>query len=200
MQSLFPIADISNITGLILAGGKARRLAEKDKGLIQLRNKRLIEHCIERLVPQTNGILINANRRQTDYQSLGYTVIADSLPDFAGPLAGLLSGLQNIKTEWMVSVPCDNPHIPANLVGKLVQVANENQCLLTVASCDGKLQPVYCLLHRSLQNSLTKYLADGQRKVQAWVLQQTPCVVEFPDCHEFENINTPEQLAEAEKQ
>jgi len=199
MQAMFPIPEASDITGLILAGGKARRLDGQDKGLILLGNMRLIEHVLKQLRPQLGDILINTNRNQDDYLQLGYPVIADTLPDFAGPLAGLLSGLQYIKTEWMLCVPCDNPWLPATLVDKLVQAVQENQRLLAVASCAGNLQPVYCLLHRSLQASLTSYLTEGQHKVQDWVRQQPHCVVEFPDAREFENINTAEQLHEAEK-
>ncbi len=198
MQATFPIIPQSHITGLILAGGKARRLNGQDKGLIRLGNQTLVEYVITRLHGQTKTLIINANRHQDIYQGFGYPVIADELPDFAGPLAGLHAGLQHMSTEWLLSVPCDNPGIPANLVAQLVAMANQKQCLLTVASCDGQLQPVYCLLHRSLQASLQAYLASGQHKVQDWLQQQTPCIVEFSDCGEFENINTPEQLAEAE--
>lgn len=196
---MFPIPEPSHITGLILAGGKARRLEGQDKGLIQLGKQPLIEHVINRLRPQLDEILINANRNPDSYQQFGYPVVADTLPDFAGPLAGLLTGLQNVKNDWLVSVPCDNPWLPANLVAKLVQAATQQQCLLAVACCKGQLQSVYCLLHRSLQTSLAEYLAGGQHKVQEWVQQQQHCVVDFPDAHEFENINTPQQLAEAEK-
>lgn len=198
MQSPFPITGIASITGLILAGGRARRLQGKDKGLIRLGNQYLIEYVIARLQPQTATILINANRNQSDYQALGYAVIADTLPDFAGPLAGLLSGLQQSQTDWLVSVPCDNPRLPANLVETMIRSANAHHHLLTVASCPGQLQPVYCLIHRSLQDSIHNYLAGGEHKVQDWLQQQPHGVVEFTDCREFENINTPAQLREVE--
>ena len=199
MQSPFPLSDIANITGLILAGGRARRLGGQDKGLILLNNKRLIDYAVERLAAQTGTILINANRHQAQYQTCGYPVIADSLPDFAGPLAGLLSGLQHSKTDWLLAVPCDNPHLPEDLAARLVALANEKQCLLSVACCEGQLQPTYCLLHRSLHDSLQHYLARGQHKVQDWVMQQQACIVEFANCRDFANINTPQQLAEAER-
>lgn len=196
---MFPIPEPSHITGLILAGGKARRLEGQDKGLIKLGNQTLTEHVINRLRPQLGEVLINANRNPDSYQQFGYPVVADTLPDFAGPLAGLLTGLQNMHNEWLVSVPCDNPWLPAKLVTRLVQAVKEQPCLLAVACCEGQLQPVYCLLHQSLQASLAAYLEGGQHKVQDWIQQQQHCVVDFPDPHEFENINTPEQLAEAEK-
>jgi len=196
---MFPIPESSFITGLILAGGKARRLDEQDKGLIQLGNQQLIEHVIKRLRPQLGEVLINANRNPDSYQQFGYPIVADTLPDFAGPLAGLLAGLENMQTDWLVSVPCDNPWLPTHLVAKLTQAATEQQCLLAVARCQGQLQPVYCLLHRSLQSSLAEYLASGQHKVRDWIGQQAHCVVDFADAHAFENINTPQQLIEAEK-
>ena len=199
MQTMFPKPESSRITGLILAGGKARRLEGQDKGLISLGNKHLIEYVIERLRPQLGELLINANRHHDSYQQFGCPVIADSLPGFAGPLAGLLSGLQHMHTDWLVSVPCDNPWLPADLVGQLVLAVQAQACPLAVASCRGELQPVYCLLHRSLQASLANYLAGGQHKVQDWVRQQQHCVVDFADTRAFENINTPQQLAEAEQ-
>jgi len=199
MQAVFPIPQAAHITGLILAGGQARRLGGQDKGLIQLGNQQLIQYVLARFRPQVGELLINANRHAERYRAFGYPLVADTLPDFAGPLAGLLSGLQHSKTDWLVSVPCDNPWMPDNLVAKLVQTANAEQCLLTVAGCAGKLQPVYCLLHYSLQTSLAAYLTAGQHKVQTWIEQQTHAVAEFPDCREFENVNTAAQLAEAEK-
>ncbi len=104
-----------------------------------------------------------------------------------------------MKNDWLVSVPCDNPWLPDNLVQKLVQAIQEQPCPLAVARCQGRLQSVYCLVHHSLQASLADCLANGQHKVQAWIQQQKHCVVDFADAHEFENINTPQQLAEAKK-
>ena len=200
MQAMFPIQADTQITGLILAGGRARRLDGQDKGLIQLANRPLVGHVIDKLQPQTATILINANRNLSVYKEFGYPVVADSLPDFAGPLAGLLAGLHNINTDWLVSVPCDNPHLPDSLVASLVEVANEKQCRLTVASSENQLQPVYCLIHRSLQASLADYLASGQHKVRDWIANQQHSIAEFSEPREFENINTPEQLAEAQRQ
>ena len=199
MQAMFPINPAHDITALILAGGKARRLGGQDKGLIQLANRPLIEHVLDKLRPQTGTIMINANRHQDRYRQYGYPVIADSLPDFAGPLAGLLTGLENMTTEWLVTVPCDNPHLPDRLVQTLVETANQQECLLTVASCKERLQPVYCLLHRSLQSPLADFLVANKHKAQDWVKEQDYCMVEFDNADAFENINTPEQLAEAEK-
>ena len=199
MQTMFPITTESPITGLILAGGKARRLNGEDKGLIQLGDSPLIAHVITKLRTQTSTVIINANRNQASYAQFDCPVIADSLTDFAGPLAGFLAGLQNISTEWMVTVPCDNPDLPDNLVATLSSTANKNRCRLTVASSQSRLQPVYCLLHRSLADSLSDFLASNQHKVQDWIKAQEHCVAEFDETKIFKNINTPEQLAEAEK-
>ena len=198
MQATFPILPQQHVTGLILAGGQAKRLGGQDKGLIQIANQSLVEHVMTRLKPQTAGILINANRNQPAYEQLGCPVIADGLPDFAGPLAGMLAGLQNMATEWLLTVPCDNPLLPDTFVKSMTDTANAQQCLLTLASCQGRLQPVYCLLHRSLQTSLSDFLAQGQHKVRDWIGQQAHCLAEFDDPQAFENINTPQQLAEAE--
>lgn len=197
MQAIFPIPEPAHVTALILAGGKARRLSGVDKGLIPLGKRHLIEYVIERLRPQVGTILINANRHPEPYRQFGYPVIADSLPDFAGPLAGMLAGLQSLEGDWLLTVPCDNPWLPADLLAKLAQGAANQACPLAVAQGAGRLQPVYALLHRSLTDSLHDALGRGQNKVEDWVNRQTHCVVDFVDARAFENINTPQQLAEA---
>ncbi|MDH5445216.1 MAG: molybdenum cofactor guanylyltransferase [Gammaproteobacteria bacterium] len=199
MQTMFPIIPDMHVTGLILAGGKAKRLGGEDKGLIQLGQRHLIEHVIDRLQPQTTSVLINANRNQETYRGFGYPVIADGVPDFAGPLAGILAGLQHMTTEWLVVVPCDNPALPNKLVMSLAEVTNQQQCLLTVANCQGNIQPVFCLLHKSLADSISDFLAKDQHRVQDWLVHQTYSVCEFDDPNAFSNINTPEQLQEASK-
>lgn len=196
---MFPLPDARHITGLILAGGRARRLDGQDKGLITLGKRPLIDYVIERLRPQVGDLLINANRHQDRYRQFHCPVIADSLPDFAGPLAGLLAGLENTQHEWLVSVPCDNPWLPLDLVERLISGLQAQPRPLAVVRSGEQLQPVYCLAHRSLRESLSGYLAADQHKVREWVLQQDPCIVEFDQPAEFENINTPQQLSEAEQ-
>ena len=105
----------SNITGLILAGGQARRMGGVDKGLLDFKNQAMILHVINRLSPQVETLLINANREIEAYERFGLHVISDQIRDFAGPLAGLHAGMQATKTEFVLSVPCDSPLLPDDL-------------------------------------------------------------------------------------
>jgi molybdopterin-guanine dinucleotide biosynthesis protein A len=194
-----------NITGCILAGGRGSRMGGADKGLQMFRGQTLVQHAIMRLQPQVSQVLINANRNPADYALTGCKVIADT--DFAdmGPLSGFLTGLQHCDTEWLVTVPCDSPFFPLDLVEKLAAAATAKQSLIamvqTPRSSDNtwELQPVFCLMHRSLIHSLKDYLASGQRKISAWAQQQTPLALcEFEEtaesAHPFANANTLQEL------
>lgn len=198
MQTPFPFPEKNHITGLILAGGQAKRLQGQDKGLIQLHGKTLVEYAIEQLNPQVQDLIISANRNLLAYQGYGLPVIEDADSNFSGPLAGLLAGLQHIETEWLQCVPCDNPHLPDDLVLQLSRQL-EQPALLAIPRWQQRLQPVYSLVHRSLAASLTKFLQGGQRKVQEWLMQQPHCIVDFADEANFSNINTPEELQQAEQ-
>jgi len=193
-----------HITGCILAGGRASRMGGVDKGLQLFRGQTLVQHAIMRLQPQVSQLLINANRNPADYALTGLKVIADT--DFAdmGPLSGFLSGLQHCDTEWLVTVPCDSPFFPLDLVEKLA-AATAKQSLIAMAQTQRlpdnawELQPVFCLMHRSLIHSLKDYLASGQRKISAWAQQQTPLALcEFEEtaesAHPFANANTLQEL------
>jgi len=194
-----------HITGCILAGGRASRMGGVDKGLQLFRGQTLVQHALMRLQPQVSQVLINANRNPADYALTGLKVIADT--DFAdmGPLSGFLSGLQHCDTEWLVTVPCDSPFFPLDLVEKLAAAATAKQSLIAMAQTQRlpdnawELQPVFCLMHRSLIHSLKDYLASGQRKISAWAQQQTPLALcEFEEtaesAHPFANANTLQEL------
>ena len=148
------------ITGLILAGGRAQRMGGIDKGLIPFHQKPLIEATIQRLKTQVGFILINANRNITKYAVYGYPVIMDETPDFSGPLAGFLMGLKNCKTPYLLTTPCDSPLFPEDLGAKLANELEHNNLDLVYASskeADGKVwaQPVFCLMRANLQDSLS---------------------------------------------
>ena len=199
MQTPFPIPTPTTITGLILAGGRSRRMAEEDKGLLPLQGRPLIQHGIERLKPQLAELLISANRNRESYAGLGFPVIADTEAVFAGPLAGMLAGLKAMHGEWLQCVPCDNPALPEQLVAQLSQALAQQRQYLAVPRWQNRLQPVYCLLHRSLAGSLQDYLARGERKVLDWMEQQDYCAVDFADDDCFMNINTPQELQAAQR-
>ena len=195
----------NNITGCILAGGRASRMGGVDKGLQMFRGQTLVQHAITRLQPQVSQVLINANRTPADYAMTGLKVIADTELADNGPLSGFLTGLQHCNTEWLVTVPCDSPFFPLDLVEKLSQAVADKQSLIAMAQTPRlpdntwEMQPVFCLMHRSLIDSLRHFLQNGGHKISAWAQQQTPLALcEFEEtaesAHPFANANTLQEL------
>lgn len=155
-----------NITGLVLAGGQGSRMGGRDKGLVSYRGKALVDHVIERVAPQVDELLISANRNLDDYAQRGYRVLTDTLPDFPGPLAGVLAGLQASSHEWVLVVPCDMPHLPGNLVERLVAASQD--FAIVVADDGMRTHPSVMLMHARLQGALADYLASGKRSVHGF--------------------------------
>lgn len=183
------------ITGVILAGGLGRRMGGVDKGLQLLDGKPLVRHVAERLAPQVSQLLVNANRNQQTYAALGYRLFADLLPDFAGPLAGLHAGLSTATTPLLVTVPCDSPFLPNDLVRRLHDSLVAAHADLAVARTFDQPHPVFCLCRRELLPHLTAYLAAGGRKFDRWYSTLHAVEVPFDDeAAAFENINTIEAL------
>ena len=188
-----------NVTATILSGGRATRMNGVDKGLVQLQQKTLIEHVIARLKPQVDEIFINANREIASYQGLGYAVLQDETDDFLGPLAGFSLGLKNAKHDYVLTVPCDSPLLPLDLVERLLNGMTEARADIAVASSDGSTHPVFCLMKKNVLPSLTEYLANGERKVSTWQKSQQYVEVDFSDSSAaFTNLNTFEDLATLE--
>ncbi len=189
-----PVPDSSNITGLILAGGRALRMQGQDKGLLTIKGIPFVSKIANQLEPQCKTLIINANRNMQSYAATGYPIVKDTLSGFQGPLAGMLSGLKTMKTEWMVTVPCDGPFLEKNYVHRMA-AAISGESVIAIAKADGRFQPVYTLIHYSLLPSLEKYLYSGERKIDRWIFQHNYSEVDFSDSPSmFENINTPEQL------
>ena len=187
------------ITGLILAGGRAQRMGGIDKGLIPFHGKPLIESSLARLKNQVASILINANRNITKYASYGYPIIMDETPDFSGPLAGFTAGLKECKTPYLLTTPCDSPLLPTDLGTKLATEMERGNFQLVYASSketDGKVwaQPVFCLLRADLQGPLESYLQKGDLKIDHWFKELRCSTVVFDDAQAFANVNTPEEL------
>ncbi len=194
---------VSDITGLVLAGGRAQRMGGIDKGLIPFKGIPLIESALERLKPQVHTILINANRNHSIYSSYGYPVLADEDDSFSGPLAGFVAGLKACKTPYLLTVPCDSPLFPLDLANQLVDSLKTNQVKIGYASSQdtaGKIwaQPVFCLMHKDLLGSLKIFLESGERKIDRWFAQENACSVPFANEKAFTNANTPEELAQLE--
>ena len=187
------------ISSIILAGGRATRMGGVDKGLVQLQQKPLIRHVIDRLMPQVDEIIINANRETEQYQALGYPVLQDEAADFLGPLAGFSLGLKHAKHDYLLTVPCDSPLLPLDLTQRLMASLIENRADIAVATSDDSAHPVFCLCKKSVLPSLMEYLQQGERRVSAWQKSLNYIEVDFSDITvAFINLNTFEDLAELE--
>ena len=198
------------ITGLILAGGRGSRMGGVDKGLQNFRGLPLALQTLMRLQLQSTPlqeILINANRNLSAYESLGVPVWPDSIDGYAGPLAGFLTGLERCETPLLLTVPCDSPLFPLDLLERLVQALNEQDADLAMAAApesDGQVraQPVFCLLKVSLLESLVKFTQSGGRKIDAWTAQHRCALLAFDkhgdDPHAFANANTLQELLQLE--
>ena len=188
-----------NITGIILAGGRARRMGGQDKGLIQLGMKPMIEYVLNAIEPQVDAIIINANRNQTTYEKYGFPVVADQIEGYCGPLAGMASGLQISKTPFIVTAPCDSPLIPDNLVDKLYSILQQENAEICTAFSNGRLQPVFTLMKSELLSSMLDFLNNGERKIDRWFEKHHLAIADFSDQPEtFININSAEELAAIE--
>lgn len=189
-----------SITGVILAGGKSRRMGGVDKGLIDFLGKPMVAHVIQRLAPQVDEVLINANREVERYAAFGHPVVTDDIADFAGPLAGLHKAMQVAKHPYVLMVPCDSPMLPMNLVDRLMRGLIERDADLAVAKTGAQAHPVFCLCRKSLLPDLQDFLENGGRKIDAWYQHLNVAEILFNDnAQAFANINTPEELLGLEK-
>jgi molybdopterin-guanine dinucleotide biosynthesis protein A len=186
------------ITGLILAGGRASRMGGVDKGLQNMHDQPLALHALLRLAPQVGAVMINANRNLGAYEAMGVPVWPDVLPDYPGPLAGVLTGLERCETPYLVTVPCDTPNFPTDLVARLATALDSTHAEIAMAAAreDGvmRAQPVFCLLEAQLLESLVRYLQSGERKIDRWTATHRCTIVEFDDNAAFFNANTIDEL------
>lgn len=182
------------ITAVILAGGRGRRMGGMDKGLVDLSGQTLIEYVLEAITPQVSMVLINANRNLDRYRRFGYPVLSDDLDDYQGPLAGFHAALHLLSTPYMITLPCDGPLLPTDYVERMHNALEINKAELAVAHDGIRLQPVYALIPRTLTTSLTQYLAGGGRKIDRWYGQHQMALADFTDSADtFRNINTLEE-------
>lgn len=194
----------AQITGVVLAGGRGARMGGVDKGLQPFDGVPLAQHALRRLQPQVGACLINANRHLAQYRLFGVPVVADALPDYAGPLAGFASALGHCATPYLVTVPCDSPLFPSDLVARLADALVRERADIAMASAPERdehsqtlvwrTQPVFCLLPVRLLPSLHAFIGSGRRKIDAWTAQHKTAVVPFDDARAFANANTLDQL------
>ncbi|MGZ5032311.1 MAG: molybdenum cofactor guanylyltransferase MobA [Usitatibacter sp.] len=190
---------MTSVTGVVLAGGQGSRMGGVDKGLQPFRGKPMVAHAIERLAAQVDEVLINANRNPEAYAQFGHRVIADEIEGFAGPLAGFERGLAHARGELVVTVPCDSPFLPADLVARLRAALESSHADLAVAKTGVQAHPVFSLMRREVLPSLQRFLSSGERKIDRWYSELKVVEVAFdeePDA--FLNINTREELASLE--
>lgn len=189
-----------NITAVVLAGGRGRRLGGQDKGLMELDGRPMIEHILNLVTPQVNAVIINANRNQQVYADSGHPVISDNMTDYQGPLAGFAAALAATDTDYIMTLPCDGPYVPADLASRLSAAIIENDAELAVAHDGQRMQPVYALIPRSLLGSLQDFLDAGDRKIDLWYARHDTALADFSDdIDTFFNINTDDDLRTADK-
>ena len=198
-----PAPGEPSVTGLVLAGGRGSRMGGVDKGLQPLGGQPLVQHALQRLAPQVQSLMVNANRNLDLYAAMGVPVWPDAWPDHPGPLAGMAAGLARCETPWLATVPCDTPGFPEDLVQRLLRAAQEQEAELAMAATTGaggqlRLQPVFCLLGVKLLGSLQAFLQGGQRKVDRWTGQHRCATVVFERDEDFFNVNSLEELGRLE--
>jgi molybdopterin-guanine dinucleotide biosynthesis protein A len=190
----------ADVTGIVLAGGQGRRMGGVDKGWVELAGEPMIAHVLRRLGPQVEDIVINANQNLDRYRALGHRVFADSVGGFAGPLAGLHAGLTHATRALVVTVPCDSPFLPPDLVDRLFEALSANDAQLAVAKTFDQPHPVFALTRRDVLPDLAAFLEGGGRKIDAWYAHLAVVEVPFDDeADAFRNINTAAELAAAAK-
>ncbi len=183
-----------NMTGVVLAGGRATRWDGRDKGLIEVLGRPMIQHVLDALAPQVDQIIISANRNLDAYRSFGWPVVTDASGDFLGPLAGIASGLRAARTGWVATAPCDAPLLVAHCVDRLASACMDAPTIDAAVAHDGvRVQPLFAVLRRDLIENLDAFLDAGGRRVDRWYDQQRAQLVDFADSEEgFSNINGPE--------
>lgn len=195
---MHPLPFKDRVTGVILAGGQGKRMGMVDKGLAVFDGKPMARHVIDRITPQVARLIINANRNGETYRSFGYPVYPDEPLDYAGPLAGFLTGLRHCETPYLLTAPCDSPFISPVLVEKLSCALEKEQADLAVACVRSgdvcRVQPVFSLMKKSVRPHLESFLENGGRKIDDWYSTLKTVEVCFDELHAFENINTPDDL------
>lgn len=181
------------MTAVILAGGQGRRMGGADKGLMDYRGRPLVEWVLAALEPQVAEIVISANRNLERYAAYGRRVLPDTLPDYPGPLAGVLAALQVVAEDWLLVVPCDTPHLPADLALRLLGAAQLEEVPLAVAADQERIHHSCFLVHADQREPLAAFLGRGERAVHRWQADLSSTTVRF-DSAAFANVNRPDDL------
>ena len=181
------------VAGVVLAGGQGRRMGGVDKGLIEYRGRPLIEWALAALTPQVDELVVSANRNLETYAAYGHRVLPDALPDFPGPLAGVLAALEAVKSEWLLVAPCDTPQLPADLARRLLTAAQQAGVPLAVAADETRVHHSCFIVRTDQRDNLAAYLARGERAVRHWQAGLASTTVRF-EAACFANFNSPQDL------
>lgn len=193
------ISATDDVTAVILAGGRATRMGGVDKGLVEFAGRSMVEWVQQGLQGQVAEVVVNANRSTERYQALGMRVVADEFEDFQGPLAGMASAMTVVSTAWIVTVPCDSPFVPKDLVARFCGAMTSVEPAVLTAHDGQRLQPVFNLMHVSLRASIEAFLSSGERKIDRWFAEVNHARVDLSDLPDtFVNINTVEDRDQLE--
>jgi len=184
------------VAAVILAGGQGSRMGGVDKGLIDYRGRPLIEWTLAAIAPQVEELVISANRNLDVYAGYGRRVLPDTLPDYPGPLAGVLAALQAVNAEWLLVVPCDTPHLSADLAARLLAAARQENVPLAIAADDMYTHHTCFIVRTDQRDALAAFLARGERAVRRWQAELPFVEVRF-DAAAFANLNRPEDLSDS---
>lgn len=193
--------------GVILAGGLARRMGGGDKPMREIGGRSILDHVIERFSPQCDRLILNANGDPARFASFGFPVVADTIADYPGPLAGVLAALDwaaanQPQIQWVASVAGDCPFLPRDLVARFHGARLKDDAQLVVAASAGRSHPVIGLWSVALRDELRHALVqEGMRKVSQWAARYKLATVTWPaePVDPFFNANTVEDLSEAER-
>jgi molybdopterin-guanine dinucleotide biosynthesis protein A len=182
------------IAVVILAGGQSKRMQVQNKATVLFKGKPLIGYVIDRMKSQAEHIFISTHQNQNDFDAFHLPLIDDMLTIHEGPLLGIFSSLQKIKTDWVQFVPCDAPNLPDNLIANLLKENKAKKTLIAVPETSDGLQSACLLCHSSTFNNLQDFFNLGGRKIEDWIRQLSFSIVRFHDQSQFININTQEEL------
>ena len=177
-----------DVAAVVLAGGRGSRMGGVDKGLVAYNGRPLVEWVLDALRQQADPLLISANRNLERYRTYGVAVVTDTLPDYPGPLAGVLAALDATDSTWLAVTPCDTPHLPRDCVARLLAAACAADVPLAVAADDTRTHYTTFLVRASERAALAAFLASGRRAVRDWMAGTPHVVVRF-DTAAFVNVN-----------
>jgi molybdopterin-guanine dinucleotide biosynthesis protein A len=190
----------TKVTGVILAGGLARRMNNQDKGLIDYKGRPMVSYVIDAMAAVTDELIINANRNLDQYQQFCFPVVTDQTDSFDGPLSGLLTAMMYAGDGVLLVAPCDSPLIKAEHLQKLLSVRIENDADVAAAFDGERVHPVFLAVKTALKTDLQAYLDSGQRKLESWLQQQKMVKADFSgESQLFINLNTMAELAVLEE-